>query len=169
MNAVTRVLGVDTSLRSTGFGIVEARGTRMVAIEYGTIRNAASLLHSECLSNIQEELLDRIARNSPVAAAIEGIFHCKNVKTAVALGQARGVVMVVCASRRLPVYEYAPRRVKQAVVGHGGAHKQQVAAMVSKILNLAETPQEDAADALALALCHLHNHSLYKDLHPKMI
>ena len=114
-------------------------------------------------------MLEVIDRTRPEAAAIEGIFFCKNIKTVMMLGEARGVVIAACAVKGVPVYEYAPRRVKQAVVGFGGAEKGQVARMVMSLLALREEPQEDAADALALAICHLHNRTGCAALMPKPI
>ena len=102
-------------------------------------------------------------------AAIEGILYSRNVKTAVALGHARGVVIAACAAAGVPVYEYAPRRVKQALVGHGGADKVQVRKMVMTLLNLADEPGEDAGDALAMAICHLHNRTRHEMLAPEAI
>jgi len=151
-----RVLGIDTSLRSTGVGVIEAEGSHIRAREYGTIKNKPALSHSACLRRIHEGICEIVEKESPTAVAIEGIFHFKNIKTAVTLGQARGVVIAVCALADLPVYEYAPRRVKQAVVGYGNAHKSQVGQMIKKLLNLDEVPPEDPADALAIAICHLH-------------
>lgn len=151
-----RILGIDTSLRSTGVGVVDAVGSRQSAVEYGAIRIPAAVSLSECLKRLHHGIVDIIDRTRPEAAAIEGIFFCKNANTAVVLGEARGVVIAACAEKGLPVYEYAPRRVKQAIVGNGAAEKMQVRKMVMALLALKEEPQEDAGDALALALCHLH-------------
>jgi crossover junction endodeoxyribonuclease RuvC len=106
---------------------------------------------------------------APDAAAVEGIFYCRNVKTAVLLGEARGVVVSVCARAGLPVFEYSPRRVKQALVGRGEAAKEQVASMVVRLLGLKEIPQEDSADALAIAICHAHARTIIDALSPKAI
>jgi crossover junction endodeoxyribonuclease RuvC len=100
---------------------------------------------------------DLLARTAPQAAAIEGIFYCKNVRTAVVLGEARGVVIAACAAAGVPVFEYEPRRMKQAIVGFGGATKEQVARMVVRLLGLRKEPPGDAADGLGLAICHLHS------------
>lgn len=157
MTGPLRVLGVDTSLRSTGVGVVQATGNRYQAVSWGRIRNPVARPHTACLAHLYDELDQLIQRDRPVAAAVEGIFFSKNVRTAVTLGQARGVVLAVCARSGIPVYEYAPRVVKQSVVGNGNAHKAQVAHMAKVLLGLQETPEEDAADALAMALCHLHH------------
>jgi len=152
-----RVLGIDTSLRSTGFGVVESKGSRLLAVEYGNLRMQQSLKHSACLEGVSRGIKEVIERTAPVAVAIEGAFFFKNVKTAMVLGEARGAVIAACAGKALPIYEYAPRRVKQAIVGFGGAAKEQVRQMVMTLLNLDEAPQEDASDALAIAVCHLHS------------
>ncbi len=152
-----RVLGIDTSLRSTGVGVVEAVGNRLRAVEFGRIRNARTLAVSQCLRHIHEGLTELIERTNPVCVAIEGAFFCKNARTAMVLGQARGVAINAAVCRGLEVYEYAPRRVKQAVVGYGQADKSQVQSMVKSLLSLDAAPKEDEADALALAICHLHS------------
>ena len=164
-----RVLGIDASLRSTGYGVVESRGSRWVCLEAGLVRNPASRLHSECLAVLQRELGAVIARTQPQAAAIEGGFYFKNARTALVLGEARGVLIATCAAAGLPVFEYAPRRVKQSLTGAGAAGKDQVAKMVCRVLGLTEPPPEDAADALAIALCHLHGQTGVAALQPKPI
>ena len=135
-----RVLGIDTSLRSTGIAVVEAQGNRLRAVEYSAIRIPASEPLSECLRHL-----------------------------AALLGSARGVAIAGCALRGIDIYEYAPRRVKQAVVGFGGASKQQVRSMMMSMLALEDEPQEDAGDALAIAVCHLHSRSGHAALQPRTI
>jgi crossover junction endodeoxyribonuclease RuvC len=169
MQNTTRVLGVDTSLRSSGIAVVEARGTTLSAIEYGNVRIPQKRPLSECLGRIHEEITACLDRTSPDAIAIEGIFYSKSVKTAIILGEARGAVIAACASRSLPVFEYEPRRVKQAVVGHGQASKEQVRRMIMSLLGISEEPQEDAGDALAIAVCHLNRRSQHEILAPKQI
>lgn len=139
--------------------MVQSEGSALRMVECGTIKIPADRSHSFCLSQIAETLRAWIERARPDVAAIEGIFYCKNVRTAVILGQARGVVIATCAALGLPVYEYEPRRMKQALVGYGGAQKSQVAHMVTRLLALKEVPQEDAADALGLAICHIQSRS----------
>lgn len=141
----------------------------MAAIEQGKIANPASYTHSRCLNRIDIEVRKIIERTKPDAVSIEGIFFCKNVKTAVVLGEARGVVIAACAASGVPVYEYAPRRVKQALVGFGGADKSQVGKMITAMLGLSEQPEEDAADALAMAICHLHSVTRISALSPKAL
>jgi crossover junction endodeoxyribonuclease RuvC len=152
-----RVLGVDTSLRSTGIGVVEAAGSRMASIHHGALRNPAGRPLSACLLAIEDGIAGLIADHHPDVVAVEGIFYAKYVRTTLLLGHARGAVLAQCARLGVPVYEYEPRRVKLAVVGQGGASKEQVQRMVSVLLHLPEPPAEDAADALAIAICHLHN------------
>jgi crossover junction endodeoxyribonuclease RuvC len=162
-----RVLGIDTALRTTGFAVIEAQGSRVRAVEYGLIRRGAQAPHSECLCHLAQGLNDVIVRAAPTEVAIEGIFFCKNVKTAVVLGEARGVAIATCAAHALPVYELAPRRIKQAVVGYGAADKEQVRRMVMTILGLDRAPEEDSSDALAIAIAHLHQRSTVSALAPK--
>ncbi len=152
----SRILGVDTSLRSTGLGLIRARGSRLEAVEFGVVRHPAAWPLSRCLANLYQAVGSALERGRPDAAALEGVFFCKNARTAVILGQARGVVIAACAAAGVPVFEYPPRRVKQAVVGFGGADKNQVGRMVAALLGLQETPPEDATDALAIAICHAH-------------
>lgn len=151
------VLGIDTSLRSTGFGIVRHENHRYTALTYGRITNPPALRHSTCLSHIYSSIEKLLAEYHPQHAAVEGIFFCKNVKTAVILGEARGAVLAACSSAATPVFEYSPRRVKQSTVGTGTAQKDQVARMVMSLLALPAAPQSDEADALAIALCHIHS------------
>lgn len=152
-----RVIGIDTSLRSTGIGVIDAAGSSLVPVYYGTIKNPAARPLSACLAFLGSELDKLLAQYQPHAAAIEGIFYAKNVKTMLILAHARGVVISRCAAACLPVYEYEPRRVKMAVTGWGAAEKPQMQEMVRKLLNLPELPQNDAADALAMAITHLHS------------
>jgi len=156
-SAPIRVLGVDTSLRSTGVGILDAAGSRMTPVWYGTVKNPAGRPLSACLVHLQDEIDRLIREHEPQAVAIEGIFYAKNVKTMLILSHARGAIIAQCARMGLPVYEYEPRRVKMAVAGFGGAEKAQIQKMVKTLLGLHEEPQNDAADALALAITHLHN------------
>ena len=154
-----RILGIDASLRSTGLGVIESAGGRLAAVEVDTVRNSADLPHSVCLKTIYERTAALVARCKPDLAALEGGFFFKNAKTAMILGQVRGVVIAVCAAAEIPIYEYSPRAVKQALTGSGGASKQQVARMVIGMLGLRGELQADAGDALAIAICHLHSRS----------
>lgn len=149
-----KILGVDPSLRETGYGIVETNGSELHVLVQGTIKNQSSLLPSRCLVRISDTLKNLIQQHQPEVMAIEGLFYCQNMKTALTLGQARGAALLAAAEHGLQVYEYAPRRVKQSIVGHGGAQKLQVGKMVQRLLGLEKEPGEDAADALAVAICH---------------
>ena len=156
-------------MRSTGVGVVESLAGRMAAVEYGRIHNPDRICLSECLRRIDGGIREIIARAKPEQAAIEDIFFAKNARTAMVLGEARGVVIAACASAGIPVYEYEPRRVKQAIAGTGGAEKRQVRKMAMVLLGLKEEPQEDAGDALAIALCHLNGRTRLPELAPKPI
>ena len=169
MSEPLRVLGVDTSLRSTGVAVVEATGSKFSSVDYGTVKTPQSRSHSECLGNLHQSLSQWLDRTSPNCVAIEGGFYSRNPKTAMVLGEARGVVIGLCAVRGLNIYEYAPRKVKLAATGYGSASKEQVRGMIMKLLGLDEEPQEDAGDALAIALCHLHNVSGIAALAPNPI
>ncbi len=149
-----RIISIDPSLRGTGFAVMEKLGGKVRALEWGTIKNKQTLLPSECLVAIRAQIADVIARHKPEAAAIEGVIFVQSYKTAITLGAARGAALVTAAESGLPIYEYAPRRVKQSVVGRGGAQKDQVGFMVRVLLGLTETPEPDAADALAIGLTH---------------
>jgi crossover junction endodeoxyribonuclease RuvC len=141
----------------------------MIAVEYGRIHNSDRLSLSECLRRIDGGIREIIARTRPELAAIEDIFFAKNARTAMVLGEARGVVIAACATSGIPVYEYAPRRVKQSVTGIGSADKLQVRKMAMVVLGMKEEPQEDAGDALAIALCHYNSRSPVAELAPKPI
>jgi len=149
-----RILGVDPGLRSTGFGIIEVTGNSEAAITAGEIQNPAPLRPSLCLVKIGDAIAEVIDKYRPDVVAIEGLVYVQNTRIAFTLGQVRGVIIAAAARRGLEVYEYAPRKVKQVVTGRGGAGKTQVAHMVKAMLGLSEVPSADAADALAIAVCH---------------
>jgi len=150
-----RVLAIDASLRNSGVAIVEAAGGKQRALYFGVIHNASALRPSSCLVGIRERLADLIREHEPDCCALEAVIYVQSYKTAIALGAARGAAILAAAERGLPVFEYAPARIKQATVGRGGADKSQVAFMVRALLGLTETPGSDAADALAIGLTHL--------------
>ena len=154
------ILGIDTSLRSTGYGVLVVEGSRLSSLEAGTIRNAPKLPLSECLKNIHAKVSELIALYNPDVLSIESVIYGKNAGTMLLLGEARGAVIVAAADAGIPVYEYEPRRVKMAVCGNGLAEKLQIQRMIKTLLNLPELPQNDAADALALAITHAHSNSL---------
>ncbi len=149
-----RILAIDPSLRGTGYAVLEKSAGKIRSLDYGTIKNKPALLPSGCLVAIHERVSELLAQYQPECAAIEGVIFVQSYKTAITLGAARGAALLACASRGLPIYEYAPRRVKQSVVGRGGAQKDQVGFMVRVLLGLTETPAADAADALAIGLTH---------------
>lgn len=161
-----RVLGIDTALRCTGYAVIEGHGQRLRAVGAGVIRNTPRDSHSTCLLHLASGVEELITRFTPQEVAIEGVFFCKNVGTAVILGEARGAVIATCAARGIPVYEYSPRRVKQAVVGNGAADKSQVSRMVMSMLGLGQQPQADAGDAMAVAICHCHQRTGLSALAP---
>ena len=162
-----RVLGIDASLRSTGSASwSRARGGPPPS-SWGRSGIPPPDPTPSAFRRLHAEVTALLARARPDEAAIEGGFFFKNAKTAMVLGECRGVVIAACAAAGVPVFEYSPRLVKQALTGFGGAQKDQVAKMVMAILGLKEKPQEDAADALAIAICHLNSQTGIAALKPK--
>ena len=153
-----RVLGIDCGTEYTGYGVVELDGAdRLICQTCGAIQVSPRISMAKRLSTIFERLEQIIVEYQPDNVAIEDVFHAINAKSALKLGQVRGVAMLAASSAGLSVAEYAPLTIKSAVVGYGRAEKVQVQYMVKQLLNLAETPEPpDAADALAIAICHLH-------------
>lgn len=152
-----RVLAIDPALRNTGWAILEKSGRDLKAICWGVISNPAKLLHSGCLIAIREQLSDVIREHKPTVCAIESTIYVQSFKTAIVLGTARAACLIAAAEHGMPIYEYAPKEVKQAAVGRGAAQKDQVAFMIRSQLRLAETPPADAADALAVGITHFQN------------
>lgn len=150
-----RVLAIDPALRKTGYAVLERVGRDMRALAYGVIVNRGTLRQSECLVAIREELHRVLRDHRPNVCAVEAVIFVQSLRTAITMGAARGAALLAAAEHGLEIFEYAPTRVKQAVVGKGGAQKQQVAFMVRALLQLTETPSPDAADALAVGLAHL--------------
>ena len=150
------VLGIDTSLRSSGYGVLEYAGSSLAALDYGTIANRPGLPLSDCLASIFSRVADLVRLHRPDAVAVEKVIYAKNARTMLVLGEARGAVIAAAASAGVRVYEYEPRRVKSAVCGNGMAEKAQVQRMVRVLTNLPLLPQNDAADALAIAIAHTH-------------
>lgn len=150
-----RVLAVDPAIRNTGYAVLEGDHHQSAAVAWDVIRIPDSLPQSAALAAVRTHLGHLIEQYAPEEVAVEGIIYVQSHRTAISMGAARAAVLIAAADRSLPVYEYAPRKVKQAVVGNGGADKQQVAFMVRALLGLAETPPHDAADALAIGLAHL--------------
>lgn len=154
-----RVLAVDPSLRSTGFAVLERLpGGKARALEFGIVKNAPKLLPSSCLVAIHDRLAELIHRHEPDCAAVESVIYVQSYRTAITMGAARGAAILALAGRGVEIFEYAPTKVKQAVVGRGGAVKDQVGFMVRALLGLTETPGPDAADALAIGLTHFQSH-----------
>jgi crossover junction endodeoxyribonuclease RuvC len=156
-----RVFGIDCGTEVTGFGVVEScdagREPRLVCIAMGAIRLGKINSTPARLEHVFRELTAELERWKPDAVAIEEVFYSVNAKSALKLGQVRGVALLAAACQKLPVAEYAPLTIKSSVVGYGLAKKEQVQFMVARLLNLAEIPQPaDAADALAIAICHIH-------------
>lgn len=150
-----RILGLDPGTAITGFGIIDKIGNSFKAVEYGCIRTPANMELCQRLTIIHQEVSDLIERFSPREVAIEELFFNNNARTALSVGHARGVIMLAAAQAQLPIAEYTPLQVKQAVVGYGRAEKNQVQVMIKTLLNLPAIPKpDDVADALAIALCH---------------
>ncbi len=151
-----RILGIDPGLNSTGFGIIDMQGARLTYVTSGCVKSPATGPLPERLKVILEGLRQVIRENSPHQAVVEKVFVNVNPQATLSLGQARGTAICAAVDAGLPVAEYTALQVKQSVVGHGKAHKEQVQEMVKRLLNLAGVPSPDAADALACAICHAH-------------
>jgi crossover junction endodeoxyribonuclease RuvC len=153
-----RVLGIDCGTEYTGYGLVELlKDERLICLDCGAIKLSPRDPLPSRLSSIYQRLEDLITEHKPDRVAIEDVFYAVNVKSALKLGQVRGVAMLVAARAGLEVSEYSPLSIKSAVVGYGKAEKHQVQQMVTRLLKLEEVPEPpDAADALAIAICHLH-------------
>ncbi|MEQ8314033.1 MAG: crossover junction endodeoxyribonuclease RuvC [Gammaproteobacteria bacterium] len=152
------VLGIDPGSRTTGFGVIDVQGNKLKYIDCGCIKTGNGELPAR-LKVIFSEICAVVEQHSPDQVAIEEVFMGRNAASALKLGQARGAAMTACLSHELPVDEYSARQVKQAVVGAGAAEKGQVQHMVKALLSLSDTIAEDAADALAVAICHANTHA----------
>ncbi len=155
------ILGLDPSLRGTGFGIIRLAKPHPQTLIHGTISCPAGWERSRCLARISQSLRDVLKQHRPAVCVVEGIFYAQNLQTAMIMGEARGAALAAIAEAGLEIYEIAPRKVKQAIVGYGAAQKIAVAKMVQRMLHLAELPAPDAADALALALAHVQENGRY--------
>ena len=153
-----RALGIDCGTEFTGYGVVEnGPGRQLLPLAFGAIRLDKRHTMAERLAQVFEGLCAEVRRHQPDVIVIEEVFHSVNPKSALKLGQVRGVALLVASTHKTTVAEYAPLAIKSAVVGYGRAEKVQVQEMVMRLLNLAERPEPpDAADALAIAICHLH-------------
>lgn len=156
-----RVLGIDPGIATMGFGFIDKIGHRLVPVQYGSIETEAGTPTEVRLRQIYEASCTLLDRYQPDTIAVEKLFFNKNVTNAFSVGQARGVLLLAAAQRGLPVGEYTPMQVKQAVAGYGAAEKKQVQEMVKMMLKLQKVPKpDDVADALAVAICHAHSSAL---------
>ena len=153
-----RILGIDPGYAILGYGIIEMRGNRFKVIDYGAVNTDAGMEMPDRLKVLYNSLMELIGRFEPEVASVEELFFNTNAKTAILVGQARGVALLACSNSGLEIAEYTPLQIKQALVGNGRAEKKQVQFMVKTILNLKEAPKpDDTADALAAAICHGHS------------
>lgn len=153
-----RILGIDPGYAILGYGIVDMKGNHFKAIEYGAVTTDAKMDMPDRLKVLYNSLMELIVRYEPDVASVEELFFNTNAKTAILVGQARGVAVLACANSGLEIAEYTPLQIKQALVGYGRAEKQQVQLMVKTLLNLKSVPKpDDTADALAAAVCHGHS------------
>lgn len=160
-----RVLGIDPGSETLGWGVVEGQGSRYTLVGFGTIKSDTRQAFSKRLVNIYDGVADLIAEHSPDVMSVEDTFYAVNVGVALKLGQVRGLMLLLAEQRGLAIAEYAPRLVKQTVVGHGNAEKQQVQQMVKILLKMKAVPTpHDAADALAIAICHFHHAGLQEKI-----
>jgi crossover junction endodeoxyribonuclease RuvC len=152
------ILGIDPGTAITGYGIITSDGDVLKAVTFGVITTSSEWELPRRLQHIYTELTALMARYQPTDAVIEKLFFNKNVRTALSVGQARGVAMLAAAHARITIHEYTPLQIKQAVAGYGRADKMQIQQMVKLLLHLDTIPQpDDAADALAIAICHAHS------------
>lgn len=163
------ILGVDPSLRGTGYGVIRLGKPHPVALSHGTISCPQNWEHSRCLVKISQALREVLREHQPTACVVEGLFYAQNLQTAIVMGEARGAALAAIAEAGLEIFEIAPRKVKQAIVGYGAAQKSAVARMVQRLLDLPKPPSPDAADALALALAHAQENSRYHLTPPKRV
>ncbi len=159
------ILGIDPGYAIVGIGVLEYKGNKFRPIEYNAITTHASMITSLRLRKIKEEINEYLHKYKPDAVAIEELFFNNNAKTAISVAQARGVLVAEVASSGTPIYEYTPLQIKQAVTGYGRAEKGQIQQMVKMLLNLNAIPKpDDAADALAVAICHAHSARMNDEL-----
>lgn len=152
------VIGIDPGIAIVGFGIVEQKGSRLTPVQYGSIQTKAGLETAMRLKQVYDATVELLAKYKPDVMAVEKLFFNRNVTTAFAVGQARGVIILAAEQAGIPVYEYTPLQVKQAVVGYGQAEKKQIQEMVRVLLSLKTVPKpDDVADALGVAITHAHS------------
>lgn len=153
-----RILGIDPGFAILGYGAVDMKGSRFAACGYGALTTDSAMEMPDRLKVLYAGLMDIIELYRPDVVSIEELFFNKNTKTALLVGQARGVAILACANSGIPIYEYTPLQIKQGLIGYGRAEKKQIQIMVKTILNLPEIPKpDDTADALAAAICHGHS------------
>ncbi len=155
-----RVLGIDPGTSQMGIGVIEGERNGYQLLNFETVRVGAKLTLPERLKQIHEAVRESLERFSPDVLALENVFFDKNVRSMVKIGEARACAMLAAAEKGVAVFEYPPARIKQAICGNGQATKFQIQQMVRSLLKLKTTPPEDAADALAVALCHIHSHNV---------
>ena len=160
-NAHSVILGVDPSLRGTGYGVIRLAKPHPLALAHGTISCPKNWERSRCLVKIVETLRDVLKQHQPTVCVVEGLFYAQNLQTAIIMGEARGAALAAVAESGIEIYEIATRKVKLAIVGYGAAQKSAVAKMVQRLLDLPKPPAPDAADALALVLTHAREYSRY--------
>src|SRR6059036_661638 len=163
------ILGIDPSLRGTGYGVIRLARPCPLTLAHGAIACPAGWGHSRCLVKIVQSLREVVKLHQPAVCVVEGLFYAQNLQTALIMGEARGAALAVIAEAGLEIYELAPRKVKQAIIGYGAAQKLAVAKMVQRRLALAEAPSPDAADALALALAYAQESGRFSLAPPKKI
>ena len=163
------ILGIDSSLRGTGYGVIRTAKPFPQTLAHGTISCPADWPHSRCLVRIMQSLRSVLKEHQPTVCVMEGLFYAQNLQTALVMGEARGAALATIAEAGLEIYELAPRKVKQAIVGYGAAQKLAVAKMVQRLLRLPQAPAPDAADALALALVHAQETGRYSFATPKRL
>ena len=153
-----RILGIDPGLAIVGWGIVDYQNTRFHTVAYGSIQTLAHTRTEERLQSIFVGMQELIEKYKPEALAVEELFFNTNITTGIRVAEARGVILLAAEMANIPIFEYTPLQVKQAVVGYGRAEKRQVIAMVTRLLGLQKPPKpDDTADALAIAICHAHS------------
>ncbi|MBI3752918.1 MAG: crossover junction endodeoxyribonuclease RuvC [Deltaproteobacteria bacterium] len=157
-----RVLGIDPGSYITGYGIVDSGKGKLFHVSDGSIVTGSKKLLASRLHSIFDNIQNIVKEFKPDNVVIEEIFYAKNARSAIMLGHARGVAILCAAQHNLPVFEYSPMKIKQAVVGYGNATKEQVQKMVKALLKLDAVPRPDASDALAAAICHIHHTTVYK-------
>ncbi len=150
-----RILGIDPGVATIGFGLIEAERAQVRLLQYGVITTPAGLPLSNRLYQISQDMMELLGQFRPDEAAVEELFFSKNITTGIAVAHGRGVILLEVERSGVPVYEYTPMQVKQAVAGYGGADKRQVMLMTQRLLKMKTVPRpDDAADALAIAICH---------------